>query len=370
MKIQIDRIALIILPILLLTVCSRNPIENKNDNPYTGDPNTFLQMFEERLENVRIVLKIPGISASIVKDKRIVWAKGFGYANVENDIAATTNTQFRLASVTKTYASTIIMQLVEEGLVSLEDPVSAFEINLTASDTIRIKHLLTHTSEGNPGTSFNYNGDRYNELTKVIEKVTDKTFAEVLAERIVLPLGLVKTGPSNLNPAFFQITGIDAAQFILDLAQGYSSDGTSRLDYPSGFGASAGLISTVLEVAKYSIAIDNNVFFSEETKALVFTPAVNNNGENLPYGLGWFIQYINGEKIVWHHGHWQAISSLFIKVQEKELAFIILANSDMVNGLSSLSSGNLKLSNIALEFLNAFVFGDGVLPDSEYINPE
>ncbi len=364
MKVLIYKITLLSLLSPLFYACSNYPTESNTDNPYTGDPNTFLQQFEERLENLRTILKIPGISASIVKNRKIVWAKGFGYADVENGVPATPNTQFRLASVTKTFASTVIMQLVEEGLFSLEDPVSDYGIELAVSDTIRIKHLLTHTSEGNPGTFFNYNGDRYNKLSLVIEQTTGKTFEEELAERIVLPLGLKKTGPSNLNPDFFLITGIDADQFIKNLAQGYASDGTTRLNYPTDFGTAAGLISTAIEVAKYSIAIDNNILLKEETKAQIFTPAVSNSSENFPYGLGWFIQYINGVKIVWHHGHWQAISSLFIKVPEKELAFIILANSDMVNGLSSLSKGNLEKSNVALEFLNAFVFEEGVLPNS------
>jgi len=95
----------------------------------------------------------------------------------------------------------------------------------------------------------------------------------------------------------------------------------------------------------------------------VFTRTVSNNGNEFPYGLGWFIQYIRGQECIWHSGHSPPFSALIIKIPEKELAFTILANQETINGFTSITDGDLTESGIALEFLNAFVFGEGVLPD-------
>ena len=107
--------------------------------------------FETLLETLRQELKIPAYSAAIVKDQKVIWAKGFGYADVENKIPATEHTAYHLASLTKTFASTILMQLVQDGKIKLDDPVSKYGITLESDGVIRVRHLLSHTSEGNPG---------------------------------------------------------------------------------------------------------------------------------------------------------------------------------------------------------------------------
>jgi CubicO group peptidase (beta-lactamase class C family) len=85
---------------------------------------------ETLLESLRQELKIPAYSVAIVKDQKVVWAKGFGYADVENKIPATEHTAYHLASLTKTFASTILMQLVQEGKIKLDEPVSKYGITL------------------------------------------------------------------------------------------------------------------------------------------------------------------------------------------------------------------------------------------------
>src|SRR5262245_9838791 len=70
---------------------------------------------EKQIEELREKLKIPGVSAAIVKDQKLLWAKGFGQADIENKVPATPETNYRLASVTKTFGSMLLMQLVEQG---------------------------------------------------------------------------------------------------------------------------------------------------------------------------------------------------------------------------------------------------------------
>lgn len=333
-----------------------------------GEPAQNLQEFEAVLERLRKELMIPGMSATIVKNHQIVWAKGFGYANVEESVLAKPTTSYHLASLTKTFASTIIMQLVEEGLLDLESPVSDFGIELESVGIVRVKHLLTHTSEGTPGTFYRYNGGRFGLLDYVITGASGSTFCDRLVERIIEPIQLEHTAPNLLSPNNTMITGREIIEFAENLAQGYTSDGTTRQAYPTYFGTAGGLISSATDVAKYSIAIDENMFLTEETQALVFSPTISVNGDTLPYGLGWFIHRQAGVKLIWHYGYWTANSSLIIKVPEKELAFIILANTDMLSrafpGLGT--DSDVTRSVVAEEFLNAFVFGNAELPNDPF----
>src|SRR6185503_14476456 len=126
-----------------------------------GSVSARIARFETLLESLRQELKIPAYSAAIVKDQKVIWAKGFGYADVENKIPATEHTSYHLASLTKTFASTILMQLVQEGKINLDDPVSKYGIALESNGVIRVRHLFSHTSEGNPGERYSYNGNRF-----------------------------------------------------------------------------------------------------------------------------------------------------------------------------------------------------------------
>src|SRR5258706_922922 len=85
-----------------------------------------LDRFEKQVNALRESLKIPGMSAIIVKDQKVMWERGFGYADLENRVPATPDTLYSIASVTKTFASTLIMQLVEQGKLDLDEPMSHY----------------------------------------------------------------------------------------------------------------------------------------------------------------------------------------------------------------------------------------------------
>lgn len=469
--------------------------------------------FEHVLDAIRQELKIAGMSCAIVKDQKVVWAKGFGYADVENKIPATEHTSYHLASLTKTFASTILMQLVQDGKIKLDDPVSKYGILLESEGVIRVKHLFSHTSEGNPGENYSYNGNRFAELDKVIQKATGKSFAELLIANILDPLDLketapnvwpvartksagqsgqhpedeVKTAATNLFAAFnagnpdevakylapqqnaFERDGATLAQFtdverlrsdfragvkinlqISDLeAAVYGDtalttcfykqavtlpngrvrdDGTIRLSvvwnkqggewklvhahesaftgslitakqqqrfdaiqktlaqpyeldnkfnivkgqYPSRFSVSAGLMSSVLDMAKYDIAIDQNRFVTKETQQLAFTPMVSTKGQNLPYGLGWFTQNYKGTRFIWHYGYWTCNSSLILKVPDCNITFIAMANTDNLSRSTDLGAGDVTSSAVGLAFLKTFILPEifgGPLPEINWQAP-
>ena len=123
--------------------------------------------------------------------------------------------------------------------------------------------------------------------------------------------------------------------------------------YPDGLKASAGMVSTVLDLAKFDVAMERNQLISEGSKKAIFTPAISRSGEQLPYGLGWFVQEHRGLKLVWHSG-WQpdAYSSLILKIPKESLTLILLANSDGVTASFNLSEGKLLKSPFAVGFLN------------------
>jgi CubicO group peptidase (beta-lactamase class C family) len=298
-----------------------------------------IESFEDKLEALRNRYHIPSLSVGIVNEKKLAWKKGFGYSDIENKKAPDENTVYQLASITKTFGSIILMQLVEEGKLSLDDPIAKYGIDLGArwgSDKrIKVKHLLTHTASGNsfngfkPGYSFRYNGDWYGRLGKVIEKTSGQTFGELLMNNIISPLHLQNTVPSINDSVNFNLTGYDKNSFSEKVAKPYNwaDKRLNPVQFSYGFGPAAGIMSSVADLATYSIAIDEKKFLRPETWEKIFTPFVTPKGKMIQYGLGWFVKYYNGVKIIWHTGWWFGYSSLLVKIPEKDLTFIILANS-------------------------------------------
>jgi len=333
------------------------------------DAQVFAQ-FEDELESLRQQLKIPGMSAAIVQDQQLVWAKGFGYADLENRIETTPDTPYRLASVTKPVAATLIMQLVEEGLLDLDDPVSKYGVHLESEGVVRVWHLLTHTSEGVPGTRHNYRGDRYGLLGAVIEGASGKSFEELLSERILEPLGMTNSAPNYSECALEDLiasAGIsererNTVRVNGELARPYQLDPSYNIvegAYPSGFNPAAGLISTVVDLARFDIALDLNVLLDEETKARMTKPAFSTyeDRSDLMYGLGWYSQQYKGTHLLWHSGRQPpSASSLYLKVPDQNLTFIILANTTYLNTPYPFGYGDVLYCTPALAFYETFVF--------------
>jgi len=345
----------------LALLCSGfTPVSDSEIQMFTHSRKDSIEQFEILLDSLRINLKIPAISAAVIKDHEIIWAKGFGYADLEKDIKATDSTAYRVASITKTYASTIIMQLVNEGKIDLEAPVSDYGIDLKSTGTIRVKHLLSHTSQYQPGKIFRYSGARFGYLEEVIKNATGKSFGELFIERIIIPLDLKNTAPSVWTDSTFypEITNkfTYAYQKLAKpyrLKEDYS---IGKSTYIMGFMVAGGLVTTVHDMAIYNIALDTNFFFDELTTNKIYSPTISTDGKLLPYGLGWFVQDISNLRLLWHYGwHPDAASSLILKVPEKNMSFMIFANSDMLSKPFSLHNGNVFNSPAALIFLKSFL---------------
>src|SRR5262245_32351946 len=221
-----------------------------------------LERFEKNVDDFRSRLKIPGMSALIIKDQKVLWAKGFGFADLEKRVPATPDTLFHLASVTKTFAATLIMQLVEQGKLDLDEPMSHYSSDFK-DDSVKIKHIISHTSAGTPGERFQYDGNRYDYLTAVIEKKMGKKFGEVVVETFFDPLGMSHSVPYHHIVVDKDKWIASLGQERLDryhksletLAQPYAYYGNGEIihtsyPYPDFIGAAAGLLSTVRDMAK------------------------------------------------------------------------------------------------------------------------
>lgn len=339
-----------------------------------------LKRYEGEIIRLRKEYQLPSISVAILANQEIVYSKAFGYSDMENQTAATDSTPYRIASVTKPIASTIILRLVEKGDLDLDgnikdywkDYYSYFDgkknwieenapqlISIVENyhyerDDITLRHHLTHTSEGTPGENFKYNGFLYSTLSKLVDMVSERNFYTLVKEDIILNL--------NMRNSLPQQTDKWRPGVLERLAKPYYKNEKGELilgEYPPpNLGAGAGIISTVLDLAKFDIALDKDKLISSESKKLAFTPAKLNNGESIPYGLGWSVGEYKNHKVVYHTG-WQtaSFSGLYLKVTDKDLTLILLANSEdlIAPFMEGLGAGQIEASPFAKEFLDLFL---------------
>jgi len=334
---------------------------------------------ESQFEQLRTMLRIPGMSAAIVKDQKLLWAKGFGYADLEKRIPATPRTLYYIASLTKPFAATALMQLVEQGKLDLDDPMSKYSSEFK-DDSVKVKHVLSHTANPPPGDRFRYDGAKFSTLTAVIEQKTGKSFRDVLTEMYLDPLQMADSIPSRdtfeaaaKNPNLYDEAKL--RRYRLSLAR-YArpyrlyGDETIQTTYPwEGVSAAAGLLSTAPDLAKFLIAIDAHVYLRPETQAQAWTPFVSNSGKTLPHGLGWFVQDYQNLKCIWHFGNDPfEFSGTIVLIPDQHLSLILLANSDALS-VPFLRSGILQSSPFVQSFLRLFIFENQLgrtLPDPNW----
>jgi CubicO group peptidase (beta-lactamase class C family) len=320
-----------------------------------SEADTRIKSLEHDLEKLRKKYDVPGMSAAVNEGDLVIWQQGFGKAKI-GGVDADPNTVYHLASLTKPFAAVVLLQLVQERKLDLNTPASDFGITFTNSRNITVRHILSHISDGEPGTRYKYDGARFRRLDKVIEKVTGKPFASAVYERVLQPLNLTNTSPNPQDTVACELAQRNASEFAQRLAQGYHSDGTRTISYKNGFSVSAGMVSTVGDIASFSMAWDKNELLNPELKELAWTAAQTPAGKKLAYGLGWFVYGDRHQKIVWHYGWWDGVSSLIVKVPARKLTFVLLANSDMLSRPFDLGGdNNVYRSKFAKAFLDAFL---------------
>lgn len=336
-----------------------------------------IRQFVSALDSIRVNLKVPGLATAIAQGDSVLFAGGFGFADMNQRINATANTNFRIASITKTFTSTLIMQLVEQGKLNLDSDISTYGLDF-GNPRIKVRHLLTHTSEGEPGTHFQYNGYRYGMLGPIMETASGKPFYKMLMENIVRPLDMSSTAPGISLYNFFtyirqqrEMLPFFEATFT-HLAKPYALNNKGEIvetHYLDEFGAFGGLASNVMDLLKYSAAIDKNRFVSMKTQRQIFTANRIANGKATPYGLGWFVQNLDGIDYYWHYGQTQGESGLFVKVPSKQLTLVVLTNTVNLSQPFPLGDGDIFMSPVGQLFYKYFINEDKAFSIVDYDLP-
>ena len=350
-----------------LSACAASmPAAQAPKEPVAEQDAPRIAAFRQQVEADRERLKIPGLSAVVLEDGKVLWTEGFGYADVEHKVAATPDTLYHVASLTKTFTAILVWQLVEQGKLDLDEPVSHYSSDFK-DDSVRIKHLLSHTSEDPPGDHYKYNPDRFEYLKAVLEKKTGKPLRQLFVETFLDPLDMRDSVPGPdvaADDTKWAVLGQDhLARYkanLARLAEPYTYYGEGEILHdafpPADFWASAGLLSTVRDMAKYDAAVDRHALLKPETLARAWTPFISNAGQPLAHGLGWFVTDYRGTRLVWHYGHWgTGFSAIYLKVPAKHLSMILLSNSEALADHMFQIGQDITTNVFACDFLDTFV---------------
>ena len=311
----------------------------------------------------------PGGCVLVKKGEETVFLKSYGLADLETEEKITENTILNLGSISKTFVANGILILQERGLLSIEDPIDKYFAgfkNKELAETVKIKHLLAHTSglpdlrnvqdnvefyitakdqenfdpimqadslNFNPGAQFEYSNPAFNALALIIERTAGMPWQKFIEENIFKPAGMAK---SKITDGPYPDEGV---------AHGYVFDDTTFVEYDYGevptFAASGngGVWSSVMELIKYEKAIQDNAFLSEELTQESRTVFQSDNwkGEVIPFiGYSWFLDefFLFGEKVfnvdmIYHTGSQGGFHSFFILIPEKDIHFIGLFNTPL-----------------------------------------
>lgn len=290
-------------------------------------------------------------------DEKIIFEKGYGYADKENKKPFSADTKFPICSITKQYTASVILMLADEGKLKLDDKLITYvkDYKPGISDKVTIHQMLTNTSgipdyfgdgyfqiavlphyfndilnlvenkplDFEPGTQFKWSNTAWLLLGKVIENITGKNYADVVTEKILNPLGLK-------NTSFF-----DAGKKIREFAaQGYSAKLDEYVPAPEFFFAGEmsadGIVVTATDLAKFGNAVIKGRLHTASSSRLMFSPHTVSDTRNAQYGYGWYVgdfQMQNGEKIKFKTlpGGMEGFQSSYMNLNDK-YSVVIFAN--------------------------------------------
>ena len=275
-----------------------------------------MEAFDREIRAFARLLDLPGMVVVVAEDGKITHQLEWGHADVEDKTRVTVNHLFLIASVTKTFTATLIMQMVDEGLLSLDDRMidywypSFFPMRITPE--YRIRHVLGHTAQGTPGRTFVYNGGRYGFAYGVFEKVGGLTLKERMIRRILAPLKMESTMPGIGDERYRRLRDRLVMPYRYDSVQRRHVKAPDVLRTGELY-ASSGLASSALDLVRFAHALDTNLILSADAHAAMTQPAVSTDGYALPYGIGWFVQNCDDERLVWHYGYGAADSALLVQ---------------------------------------------------------
>lgn len=333
------------------TLVEVTPLPAPTDAPPTEEPEPSLSPLATQLDDF-----ISGYAEEdplsgvvfVARGDELVLSKGYGLADRENSIPNTPQTRFLIGSLTKAFTAMAIMQLQEQGKLSVSDPICDYlaECPDTWQD-ITIHHLLTHSSgiynftdspevdqmaltptppetiiqslidrplDFVPGSAWSYSNSGYLLLGLIIEQVSGQSYEEFLQQNIFEPLGMVNTGYGR-RPN--------------DLAVGYQGSAVTEYIDPTWAFSAGALYSTVEDLHRWAQALKTEALVSSETLDEIFTPHVRLSPVSEDYyGYGWFIGITRRLPAAWHPGDIAGYSAAMLTVPEEDVVSIFLSNQE------------------------------------------
>lgn len=325
---------------------------------------------DERLEKLAVSLEtarkeahIPGMSIAIVKDGEVVWARGFGLANIAEETPADADTIYAIGSTTKAFTATLVGSLVDEGAASWDDPVTKhlpyFDLAVRSDEedaACTLRDLLSHrhgfarmsmlwiggkTSReeilraavgAEPfddfREGFHYCNVTYLAAGMAAGAAAGSTWDALMTERIFDPLGMTSTTLSR-----------PAAQKDPRLALGYEWDAVDeRFNHLPMFnlepiGPAGSVNSNVVDMAQWlrlqlgGGEVDGKRVISNERLLETWSPQIEIGG-GADYGLGWMLREHDGRKVVEHGGAIDGFTAEVALIPEENLGYVLLMNVD------------------------------------------
>lgn len=325
-----------------------------------------VRVIDPWVEHRRALARVPGVSVGIVCGDEIVFRKGYGYADIARRIPAKDTTCYRIASISKTFTATAVMQFVEAGTCRLDDPVQTYVPWFRSQRDpklarITLRHLLTHTAgierDGNtahwindrfptvaelrehvaegvtiyrPYETFKYSNLGYAILGEVISAISGQAYEDHLMARIIRPLGLRHTFPGLAAP----IRKVLAVGYGRDMPPG------PRRPLPQAdtraMTAAAGLTSNAVDLCRYMSAqfLGNRTLLSDESKREMQRVHWLNAKAESHYGIGFAIGKVGDRQVVGHDGGFSGfITRLGMDVQSR-VGVVVLTNA--LDGLAAI----------------------------------
>ncbi|MGH9457588.1 MAG: serine hydrolase [Thermoanaerobaculia bacterium] len=296
--------------------------------------------------------RMPGLSVAVAKDGEM-WARGFGFADLENRVPAKPESSYRMASVTKSMTAVAALRLAEMGKLDLDAPIRTYVPYFPDKGTetpITIRRLLAHLGgishyqnydvEGHirepkttreaiaifadfdlvaaPGERYSYSSYGYNLAGAALEAAAGKPYGELMRELVWKPAGMDDTRMD------------DPAAIIPNRVDGYRIvDGELRnsefVNISSRF-AGGGTRSTVVDMVRFATALDGGKLLDAASLDAMWWPQTTNAGRWSSYGLGWGVYSVNGRFEVTHSGSQQETRTLLALFPSADLTVALASN--------------------------------------------
>lgn len=314
-----------------------------------GNANTTknqTRLYDQLSEYMKAQTEINGFSGTvlIVRKDSVLLRDAYGLADYEWNIKNTIDTKFQLASVTKQFTATAILQLVEKGKLSLDDKLNTFFPDYPNAERVTIHMLLSHSSglslgfkelalstisadsayneikkipyDFSPGTKSEYSNIGYYLLGKIIEKVSGEKYAVFLKKNIFEKVGMKNTGISNNDSIILK-----KARVYHHTENGLAHNPYINWEFNIGHD---GAYSTVEDLALWDKALYGTTILSKKMKKRMFT---SYNDQNFGYGFLINPFYNQGHQLIAHDGGFFGTMTSFNRYTDDGLLIVVLSNN-------------------------------------------